>query len=342
MSIMSARKHIKVLVIRFSSIGDIVLTTPVLRCLKKIEGTDTEVHVVTKKAFAGVLAGNPNVDKLHLLNNSLWRLASHLRKENFDYIVDLHHNIRSAILKGRMLRPSGSFHKLNPEKWMLTALKINKLPEKHIVDRYFEAADALGVENDHQGLDFFPDEEIYGVPEVIPGDFQQYIAFAIGGKHATKRLPNEKIVAICKKLPLPVILLGDRNDEANGDAVVRGCKDQKVFNACGKLSLRESAYMVKNARAVISHDTGLMHIAAAYNKILVSVWGNTVPEFGMVPYMPRHPERSVIIEVKDLPCRPCTKLGYEKCPKKHFDCMMKINEDDIIAALDKMLEKTMV
>ncbi len=339
---MSARKHIKVLVIRFSSIGDIVLTTPVLRCLKKIEDTNAEVHVVTKKVFAGVLAGNPNVDKLHLLDKSLWRLASQLRKENFDYIIDLHHNIRSAILKWRIGRPSESFHKLNPEKWMLTAFKINKLPEKHIVERYFEAARALGVENDHQGLDFFSDEEITGVPKVIPGGVEAFIAFAIGGKHATKRLPNEKITAICEKLPLPVILLGDRNDEANGDAVVRGCKGQKVFNACGKLSLQESACMVKNARAVISHDTGLMHIATAYNKILVSVWGNTVPEFGMVPYMPRHPERSMIIEVKDLPCRPCTKLGYDKCPKKHFDCMMKINEDDIIAALDKMLKKTMV
>ncbi len=327
----------KVLVIRFSSIGDMVLTTPVLRCLKKLDGKAVELHYVTKKAFADVLAHNPYVDKLHLLDGSLWQLSRQLRRENFDFIVDLHHNLRSGLVKMRLRKPAGSFRKLNPEKWMLTKLKINKLPEKHIVDRYFDAAAALGVENDHEGLDFFVGDDIGQMPEVIPPECTKYVAFAIGGKHATKRLPNEKIVSVCNRIRLPVILLGGRYDRANGDQIAGECDAGKVYNACGQLNIRESACVVKHARAVISHDTGLMHIAAAFNKHLVSIWGNTVPEFGMVPYMPQHPERSVIIEVKDLPCRPCSKIGYSKCPKKHFDCMMKINEEEIITALDDML-----
>ncbi|MFP4690339.1 MAG: glycosyltransferase family 9 protein [Bacteroidales bacterium] len=327
---MHERNKIKVLVIRFSSMGDIVLTTPVLRCLKKIPGKQVEVHFITKKMFTSLLFSNPYVDKLFLLDGKLSDLTGQLKKEDYDYIVDLHHNLRSLIVKLHLRKPSGNCRKLNLEKWLKTRLKIDRLPDIHVVDRYFEAAAVAGTENDGQGLDFFfpPGLEVMppGLPGFVHGD---YLAFVIGGKHPTKRLPNEKIISLCEKLPLPVLLLGGAEDASNGRAIAAAC-GENVFNACGLFSLPQSAYLVKRSLVVISHDTGLMHIAAVFNKHLISVWGNTVPAFGMVPYMPAHPERSTIVEVEGLSCRPCTKIGYAKCPKGHFDCMNKIDEDLIV------------
>lgn len=331
-------QHLKVLVIRFSSIGDIVLTTPVLRCLKQTPGIKVEIHFVTKEEYAVLLLHNPHIDKLHLLDGRLTELIGKLRAERFDLVVDLHNNLRSAYIKLVLRRPNHSFRKLNLEKWLLTNFKKGILPKMHLVERYFEAVSSVGVVNDGKGLDFFFPEGQEVMPSGIPKSFHEgFVAFVIGGKHATKRLPNEKIIGICKQIPCRVLLIGGREDAANGEAIAAACGSE-VFNGCGLFSLPQSAFLVKRARLVISHDTGLMHIAAAFNKQLISVWGNTVPEFGMVPYMPEHPERSVIIEVKDLQCRPCTKIGYARCPKGHFDCMMKINELLIVQKAVKYLE----
>jgi ADP-heptose:LPS heptosyltransferase len=332
-------KQTKVLVIRFSSIGDIVLTSPVLRCLKKAPGLEVELHFATKKAFAGLLVANPYIDKLHLLDGKLSDFNRKLRVENFDHIIDLHHNTRTAIIKWALRKPSSSFKKLNVEKWLMVNLKINRLPQLHIVDRYFEVVRAFGVVNDGEGLDFFLPENTESFHHLLPATIgERYIAFAIGGKHATKRLPNEKIISVINKLPLPVVLLGGNDDTGNALEIASQCAG-KVFNGCGKFTIQQSAYIVRNAEAVITHDTGLMHIAAAFKKPIVSVWGNTVTHFGMYPYMPQHPERSHIVEVRQLPCRPCSKIGHSKCPKGHFDCMMKIDVDEIVRATKEMKSK---
>ena len=145
---------LKVLIIRFSSIGDIVLTTPVIRCIKR-QVNEVELHYLTKKTFEPVLAGNPYIDKIHFLNESLSRTISDLKLENFDHIIDLHHNLRTLIIKRRVGRPSSSFNKLNWQKWLLTNVGISRLPKKHLVDRYLETAEFLGVKNDGAGLDSF-------------------------------------------------------------------------------------------------------------------------------------------------------------------------------------------
>ncbi len=322
----------KIVVIRFSSIGDIVLCTPVLRCLKKIPAKNIYVHFVTKKKYRSLVEHNPNIDRLHLLDGSLYGIIKKLKSEGVSAIIDLHNNLRSALVKMALRKPSGSFFKMNIEKWLLTAFKINRLPDKHIVDRYFDAASVAGVINDGEGLDFFFSDKSPEWPEELPEEFRQGpVAFVIGGKHATKRLPDEKIISICKKLGPGIVLLGDSSDRNSGKVIAAACGNG-VFNGCGLFSLQQSAFIVRMADVVISHDTGLMHIAAAFRKRIVSVWGNTVPAFGMVPYMPGHPERSVIVEVKDLSCRPCTKIGYSKCPRGHFDCMKKIDEDKVVSA----------
>ncbi len=328
----------KVLVIRFSSIGDIVLTTPVIRCLKKVRENQIEVHFATKKAFKDLLSSNPYIDKLHLLDGKLSEFNRKLRAENFDHIIDLHHNTRTALIKWALRKPATTFNKLNVEKWLLVNLKINRLPGVHIVDRYFEAVRKFGVFNDGEGLDFFLPDDVETDQSLLPSSIGgRFIAFAIGGKHTTKRLPNEKIISVIKKLPLPVALLGGHDDVQNAIKISSEFGDG-VFNCCGKLSIQQSAVLVKNAAVVVTHDTGLMHIAAAFNKPIVSVWGNTVADFGMYPYMPKFPERSQIVEVDHLACRPCSKIGFSECPKSHFDCMKKIDALEIVKAVSKMLE----
>jgi ADP-heptose:LPS heptosyltransferase len=224
---------------------------------------------------------------------------------------------------------SFTFDKLNLKKWYYVNFKVNKLPDKHIVDRYLEAVDVFDVHNDQQGLDYFiPRQDEVNLQELTPAFGEGFVGFAIGARHYTKKLPNEKIVAIIEKMELPVVLLGGGEDYDNGEVIASRCT-QHVYNACGKYSVNQSASLVKQARAVITHDTGLMHVAAAFKKKIISVWGNTVPEFGMYPYKP-HPE-SQIFEIRGLNCRPCTKIGYSRCPKKHFKCM--IDQDEAAIAL---------
>jgi ADP-heptose:LPS heptosyltransferase len=312
------QETLKILVVRFSSIGDIVLTTPVVRMLKK--QLNTQVHYLTKSSYVSLLKNNPYIDSVYQIQNSISEVIVDLKKEKYDYVIDLHSNLRTQILKFRLGVAAKSFNKLNMEKFIMTNFKLDKMPKIHIVDRYLETVKHLGIKNDNQGLDFFLSANDKMDINIFP---KNYIVFVIGGQHATKILPNEKIISIIKKVNKPVLLIGGPEDAHRGEEIAKACN--KVVNTCGKYSILHSASLVQQATMVITHDTGMMHIAAAFNKKIYSVWGNTVPEFGMYPYL--ESEQSKRIEVKGLNCRPCSKIGYDKCPKGHFKCMQEIDEN---------------
>lgn len=319
----------KILIIRFSSIGDIVLTTPVIRCVKT-QLKDVEVHYLTKSVYKEVIAYNPYIDKLHLLNDDFNTLTEQLKEENFDCIIDLHHNLRTLRVKRSLKKiKSFSFNKLNFKKWLLTAFKIKTLPDIHIVDRYMQTVQTLGVRNDGNGLDYFISrKDEVPLTDLPVSHLHGYIAIVIGAAHNTKKLPQQKLKELCAKIDHPIILLGGKEDKINGDDIA-AIDDVKIYNACGKFTLNESAYLVRNAKFVISHDTGLMHIAAAYKKIIFSVWGNTVPQFGMAPYYGKSEILNFKFEILNLSCRPCSKIGNNKCPRGHFKCMQLQNMQSI-------------
>lgn len=313
----------KVLIVRFSSIGDIVLTTPIIRCLKnQINGI--EIHYLTKENFKSVLDCNPYIDVLHTIKNDISEAIPSLKKENFDYVIDLHRNLRTLKLKLKLGIKSFSYNKLNWEKFLLTTFKINKLPNQHIVNRYFETVEKLGVTNDNKGLDYFINtKDQVNINELLPSYFLNgYNALVVGGSYFTKQIPINKLNEICLKSSLPLVLLGGKEDFKSAESVFNTNK-LKTINLCGKLNLNQSASIINQSVKVITSDTGLMHIAAAYKKTIISVWGNTIPEFGMGPYLAN--KESQIVEVKNLSCRPCSKLGYKKCPKGHFKCMNEID-----------------
>jgi ADP-heptose:LPS heptosyltransferase len=281
---------------------------------------NAQVHFLTKSAYITLLKNNPYIDSVYQIEQSINEVIADLKKENYDYIIDLHNNLRTQILKFRLGVPSRSFNKLNMEKFMLTVFKMDSLPEVHIVDRYLDTVTNLGVKNDNEGLDFFLSDADKVDLSLFPKD---YIAFVIGGLHATKILPNNKIVSIIKKAEKPVLLIGGPEDAIRGEQI--SIQTENTINTCGKYSLLQSAFLIQEAHSVITHDTGMMHIAAAFKKKIYSVWGNTVPAFGMYPY--KADENSKMIEVKGLSCRPCSKIGYSKCPKGHFKCMQEIDEN---------------
>ena len=314
----------KFLIIRFSSIGDIVLTTPVIRCLKS-QVTTSEVHFLTKKSFASIFTANPYIDKLHFTENDLSSLVEKLKEEDFDYVIDLHHNIRTLKVKRALQKESFSFNKLNIEKWMYVNFKWNVLPPIHIVDRYMQTVEQFGVKNDGQGLDYFiPDHQHIKEEDIPASHLAGYIGLVVGGAHGTKKYPLHKLKKFCAEIHHPVIVLGGKEDVAVGDELA-ALDSHKIYNACGKFSLNESADLVRRSKLILTNDTGLMHIAAAFKKPVVSLWGNTVPEFGMYPYYGNASIPNLKYEVKNLSCRPCSKIGYDECPQGHFKCMEMID-----------------
>ncbi len=324
----------KILVIRFSSIGDIVLTSPILRCLK-LQMDNVEIHFITKEQFVPLIKENPYIEKIYSIKKSLKEVISKLKAENYDYIVDLHKNIRSFFLILYLRKPFSTFNKLNFRKYLLVNFKINFLPDIHIVDRYFKAVRKFGVINDGKGLDYFiPEDEEINISELPPLFSNGFIGFIIGGKHKTKMLLTNKIISICRKVNRQVIILGGKEDKERGDIIKKAVGD-KIYNACGKYTINQSASLVKQADIIVTNDTGLMHIAAAFKKNIISIWGSTVPAFGMYPYMPEGEKyKSKIIEVKNLSCRPCSKIGFSKCPKKHFKCINLIDEQKIVKLIN--------
>ena len=316
----------KILIIRFSSIGDIVLTTPVIRCCKQ-QLQNAEVHVITKSVFKSVLQNNPNVDKLITFEKEITEVYEVLKKENYNVVIDLHNNLRSRRLKLALRKKSFTFKKLNLQKWLAVAFKSKtSLPDIHIVQRYLQTVESIGVRDDGKGLDYFLSESDKVDITSISKDLSKgFVSLVVGGSYYTKKIPLNKLIEICNASKLPIVLMGNKEDSVIAEQVITVAKN--TFNVCGKFSLNQSASIIQQATYVVTSDTGLMHIASAFNKTIFSLWGNAIPQFGMYPYKPG-PD-SKILEVKNLKCRPCSKLGYSKCPKGHFKCMNEIDVKEI-------------
>lgn len=314
----------KILVIRFSSMGDIIYTTPVVRCLKK-QLNGAEIHFITKPAFKYIYDNNPYVDKLLLLKPSLSETIQDIKAEQYDYIIDLHNNLRTAIIKLRTGVKSSTYKKQTIRKWLSLKFNLKLVPPVHLVDRYLKAVAFLNVTNDNHPIDYYIKAD-HQLSKLLPATHQQgYLAFVIGATHFTKRMPNDKILSICNAIDKPVVLLGGNDVKDNGDIIVNAL-GAKIYNACGITSLDESVFLVSKAAKVIGFDTGLTHIAEAFNVPIVSVWGGTVPELlGVQPYK----VKEVLVAGIELPCRPCSKFGLPACPLGHFKCMHDIPEQDI-------------
>lgn len=328
--------------IRFSSIGDIVLASPVFRCTKT-QLKDAEIHLVTKKKFAEVTATNPYIDRFFYYDDDLPSLIETLKNENYDYVIDLHNNIRSNQIKRALNKKSFTINKLNLQKFILTKLKVDLMPGRHITTRSLDTVKPLGVKDDNLGLDFFiPKQSGINENDLPHGHLAGYIAIVIAANHFTKKMPVHKLQELCQKIPFPIVLVGGETEKNAGDEIA-SVDDIKIYNACGKFNLYESADIVGKARMVISHDTGLQYIACALNKPLLAIWGGTSPLLDVEPYyaknLMRHDPPIFQNIFLNLWCQPCSKYGLPRCPLGHFNCMEKQNTDYIASRAMEMIRQ---
>jgi len=325
----------KILILRFSSIGDIVLCSPVIRNLKKQLGA--EIHFLTKEHFVGLLSSNPYVDKLWTFNKEIDEVVKDLKNEGFDLIVDLHKNLRSQRLRKSLSVKAISFDKINWEKWLMVHFKINRLPEKHLIDRYMESLQSLSITDDGQGMDFFYEPSVESKISSL-GLIQNYLVLVLGATYYTKRVPLHLIEKIITTYPdKEIVLVGGKDVMELGESL--SVAHRNIRNLCSHLSLQESAAVIDRAALIISGDTGMMHVAAALKKPIVSIWGSTFLGFGMYPYYgEKNVDLNISIGMEDLKCRPCSKIGKHQCPKSHFNCMMKIEFSRLKDAIDRQLK----
>ena len=321
----------RLLIIRFSSIGDIVLTTPVIRCVKQqIPGV--EIHFLTKLSMKEVTEANAYIDHFHYLDQDINELIQALKKQSFDAVIDLHHNQRTWRIKRALGVKSFSYKKLSIQKIILTTLGIDLLKKEHITKRYMDTVKSLCVVDDGKVLDYFIPLHTKSVIDDLPENFKSgYVGLVIGASYFNKKMPLEKLRALIVSIQLPIVLIGGSDDREMGVSLQESFGD-RVFNACGTYCINESALFVKHAQYIVSHDTGFLHIACAFNKPTVTIWGATTPALQFSALYPTNsdsPRFDAI--VPNLKCQPCAKQGYNHCPKGHFNCM-QLQNIDLIAA----------
>ena len=310
--------------------GDVVLTTPLIRCLKnQIPGA--ELHFITKEEYGPLLSANPYLTKVLLLETEITEAVEQLKKENYDLVIDLHDNFRSRQLRLLLQVKTMRYKKQRLKRWLLVVFKINWL-HNHIVDRYFSAVRKMNIINDGKGLDYFiPEKDEIPIQNLPFTHIAGYCVIVVGARHFTKRIPKEKLEQLCNDIKIPIILIGGLEDAYLGTQL-ESIDNLKIYNACGNLSMNQSASVIKKAKFIITPDTGMMHIAAALKKRIISVWGGTHKDLGFTPYLPQA-NNSVIIENHNLKCRPCHKHGRESCPLGHFKCMLGLDMDKVIQIL---------
>lgn len=332
----------RLLFIRFSSIGDIVFTTPAIRCAK-LQLPNVEVHFLTKHAMKAVAEANPYIDHFHYLEKDLSSTIKTLKDLHFDYIIDLHNNFRTFRIKRALGVTALTYKKLSVQKLLLTKLHWNWMPTRHISDRCLDTLSSLGVVDDGKGLDYFVPASIQFNQEILPKAHQAgYIALVIGASYSTKKMPIAQLQTLCKQLKYPIVLIGGKEDEWEG-AQIAEIDSSKIYNACGRYSLHESALLVKNAQSVISHDTGFLYVACAFHKKTVAIWGATSPALQVEPYYPSHllvqEEMYYNAVVPSLSCQPCSNYGTKKCPQGHFNCMRGQNIEMIAKKANQYFEQ---
>lgn len=339
---MSEKTLQKVLIIRLSSIGDIILTTPMLRVLKSVY-PNCELHYVTRREFGELLQHDPHIDRLIQIDAEEGRTGLRamnllLVREEYDAVFDLHNNFRSRVLRNGLSSHIHRVHKRGLRRLLLVKAHINRYQNAVAVpDRYIETAADYGLLPDNDGPELFLTNDIRmsarmklraaGIDPAVPS-----IGLCPGAKHFTKRWPSEHFASLVKDESLhgeQIVIFGG-DDDAQTAAAIRQTSLARIHDMTGRLTLLETAAAMEHCHSLVTNDSGLMHMATAMKRPVVALFGSTVREFGFFPYH----SLSTVLEVADLSCRPCTHIGRASCPKGHFNCMQRITPGSVIEALN--------
>jgi lipopolysaccharide heptosyltransferase II len=319
----------KILIIRLSSIGDILLTTPLIRSIKKINPA-LQIDFVSKEEFFELMQNNPYLTNIHKYTkhtSDKQKIINALISNSYELVIDLQNNLRSREIVRPLLCQILRFKKNNFKKFLLVHFKINKLKDfSQIPVRYAEAA---GVELDSEGLNFFTTNE--PDPKLKAGE--KYIGLCPGAKHFIKCWPKEYFIELGTRLEsagYKIVLFGGLEEVELCFEIEKQIKNS--INLCNT-SITQVASDMKMCRAIYSNDSGLMHLASAVKVPVIAFFGSTVKEFGFYPYN----AKSIELENKNLSCRPCTHIGRKSCPKIHFKCMKEIKPELAFNSLHNLL-----
>jgi heptosyltransferase-2 len=335
----------KVLIIRLSSIGDILLSTPFVRQVRQ-KFPEAQIDFVIKDVYKDLIKHNPHIDNIYTIkledrNSDLSEMKQVLEKQSYHVVFDLHNNIRSNYLKRNInAGTTRSIRKDKLKQSLLVWFKINKYDKEiSIPERYLSVARDFGVVDDRKGLELFWDNAIIELAEkkAISNGFDlnsSFFALAPGAGFFTKRWPIKKfeqlIEIIRERENASIVIFGGAEDKKIGSELT---KMKNVIDFCGKLSLLESAYLISKGKVIISNDSGLMHMATAVQTPVLAIFGSTVRELGFFPYR----SKSRITENSEISCRPCSHIGRHKCPKNHFKCMEDISSEKVYKELEQFL-----
>ncbi len=325
----------KYLIIRLSSIGDIIISTPICKAIKEAN-PNAEITFAVNTAFADIIQNNPYIDNLILYN----REKSQLKKQKadiiakygkFDYIIDLQNNRRSRQLRKGLSNKEiehnvRQIDKRRLYKLCLVYLKKQIAPTLHATDNYFNCCEDLINSRNYDS--YVNIDTNIRLSDYIDNSNKK-IAIAPGAAHFTKKLSIDKICEVIDGLKAHnFVILGGKEDISAGEEIVRRTS-ANVINLCGKLKLSGTASIIKQCDCILCNDSGLMHIASACRKPIVAIFASTVKELGFTPLYNEY----TLIENTSIPCRPCSHIGKDECPKGHFQCMNTLNTKDIISAI---------
>ncbi|MCX7880241.1 MAG: glycosyltransferase family 9 protein [Ignavibacteria bacterium] len=335
----------KFLVIRISSLGDVILSTYLVRLLRK-KFPDSRIDFLVGSEYQEVLALNKRIDKVLIYDKSksfFWHLLQTFSINypyHYDVIIDLQNNLRSKLFGAGKGSRYFFFNKRRIYKFKLVYFKTKIKEILPIPILYRDTFPDLQDFDDGLGLEIWTSKD---VDEYMPyrKDLNltkiERIALAPGAKHFTKRLPinkvNQLIELINSNFDAEIVLIGGKSDSWLNSILYKNGKN--VQNFIGKLSILESSELLDSCQILISNDSAAVHIASARQVPVVEIFGSTVPHFGFVPF--RVPYS--IVELNNIECRPCTHFGKPKCPKKHFRCMEEIQPEQIIYAINELIDK---
>ncbi|NUN69782.1 MAG: lipopolysaccharide heptosyltransferase II [Bacteroidetes bacterium] len=343
----------RTVVLRLSSIGDIVLTSPLLRVFRQAVGKDARVDFVVRKEYADLVRSCHHLSIVHEYDvasgySGLKELARQLREERYELVIDLHDSIRTKLLRAACKADDVVvMDKRKLERWLLVNLKRNAYSDAlTVAERYIETVEKYGIVNDNKGLEIFiPDTTLFEVSgrmaKLRLNQFEKVIGLCPGSKHFTKRWPKERFAEVAvqaaQEFHAKVLLFGGKDEMEDcrfvEEEVARRVGPASVAMFAGEYSLLESTATLEFCDVVVTNDSGLMHLAAAKQRRIVAIFGSTVREFGFAPYG----TEAVVLENESLDCRPCTHIGRKDCPKGHLKCLTEIPAEQVMTALRKLL-----
>ncbi len=359
-----ALKNLKrILLIRFSSIGDIILTEPVVRVLSQ-HYPDAKIDYVTKPQYKDIPTFFPYINNI-ITGDSTKEIINSVRQNKYDLVIDLHKKTRSMLVKiSARSEVTNSYNK--KRRLRCSIVKHKKQSIGSTVALYFSSLDFLKLGKLYDERTFDIDEKFYpqliltkGLDTFIQDDMlkqlpkevdkktlncllsldttrkRKQIAIFPGALHPTKQYPPQQIARVINHLSeseVDVYLLGSSGEKELCDNVAKET-DRKVYDWCGLFNLRQLITLMDCFDLIITNDSGPMHIAAALAKKQIAIFGATDPVLGFKP----HNKRAIVIS-SDLPCRPCSLHGDHSCPQDHFNCMKKIDPDHILSNIRKLLK----